>query len=150
MRRLLITTSLVGLISLSLFRAQSFAQYRFDNWTTDEGLPQNSVSAILQTRDGYLWLTTAAGASPYGLLHMAGNVQEWTLSLWGEGPKTSFPYSYDATDGREDLSANENIGRVVRGGSWKHQLQGIRCAYRNGNPPNIPGAYVGFRVAKVA
>jgi len=38
------------------------------------------------------------GASPYGLLHMAGNVQEWTLSLWGEGPKTSFPYSYDATD----------------------------------------------------
>lgn len=61
MRRLLITTSLVGLISLSLFRVQSFAQYRFDNWTTDEGLPQNSVSAILQTRDGYLWLTTAAG-----------------------------------------------------------------------------------------
>ena len=61
MRRLLITTSLVGLISLSLFPAKSFAQYRFDNWTTDEGLPQNSVSAILQTRDGYLWLTTAAG-----------------------------------------------------------------------------------------
>jgi formylglycine-generating enzyme required for sulfatase activity len=90
------------------------------------------------------------GASPYGLLHMAGNVQEWTLSLWGDNPKTSFPYPYDPTDGREDLSANENIGRVVRGGSWKHQKQGVRCAYRNGNPPNIPGAYIGFRVAKVA
>jgi formylglycine-generating enzyme required for sulfatase activity len=90
------------------------------------------------------------GASPYGLLHMAGNVQEWTLTLWGEGPKTSFPYPYDSTDGREDLAANENISRVVRGGSWRHQRQGIRCAYRNGNPPNIPGAYIGFRVAKVA
>jgi ligand-binding sensor domain-containing protein/signal transduction histidine kinase len=51
----------VGLISLVLLPTQAIAQYRFDNWTADEGLPQNSVSAILQTRDGYLWLTTAAG-----------------------------------------------------------------------------------------
>ena len=61
MRRVLITISLAGLISLCLFPSQIAAQYRFDNWTTDEGLPQNSVSAIRQTRDGYLWLTTAAG-----------------------------------------------------------------------------------------
>lgn len=27
----------------------------------DDGLPQNSVLAILQTRDGYLWLTTSDG-----------------------------------------------------------------------------------------
>src|SRR5262249_9556951 len=37
------------------------AQYRFDSWTTDNGLPQNSVRAILQTRDGYLWLATSDG-----------------------------------------------------------------------------------------
>lgn len=37
------------------------AQYHFDSWTADTGLPQNSISAILQTRDGYLWLTTADG-----------------------------------------------------------------------------------------
>ncbi|HJZ81514.1 MAG TPA: two-component regulator propeller domain-containing protein [Pyrinomonadaceae bacterium] len=61
MRRSLKTASFAGLISLGLFPAHSIAQYRFDNWTTDEGLPQNTVSAILQTRDGYLWLTTAAG-----------------------------------------------------------------------------------------
>ena len=35
--------------------------YRFDVWTTDNGLPQNSVLAILQTRDGYLWLATSDG-----------------------------------------------------------------------------------------
>jgi ligand-binding sensor domain-containing protein len=28
---------------------------------TDEGLPQNSLSSIIQTRDGYLWLTTFDG-----------------------------------------------------------------------------------------
>jgi signal transduction histidine kinase/ligand-binding sensor domain-containing protein len=37
------------------------AQYRFDNWTTEHGLPQNSVLAIAQTRDGYLWLATYNG-----------------------------------------------------------------------------------------
>ena len=37
------------------------AQYRFDNWTTENGLPQNSVLAITQTRDGYLWLATYNG-----------------------------------------------------------------------------------------
>ena len=30
------------------------AQYRFDHWTADNGLPQNSVRDIVQTRDGYL------------------------------------------------------------------------------------------------
>src|SRR5205085_6419694 len=37
------------------------AQYRFDHWTTENGLPQNSVLAITQTSDGYLWLTTFNG-----------------------------------------------------------------------------------------
>ena len=41
--------------------APAAAQYRFDHWTTDNGLPQNSVRDILQTRDGYLWLTTFDG-----------------------------------------------------------------------------------------
>jgi signal transduction histidine kinase/ligand-binding sensor domain-containing protein len=36
-------------------------QYRFDAWATDDGLPQNSVFSILQTRDGYLWFTTGDG-----------------------------------------------------------------------------------------
>ena len=42
-----------------------FAQYRFDSWTTNNGLPQNSVNTILQTRDGYLWLTTFDGLVRY-------------------------------------------------------------------------------------
>ncbi len=37
------------------------AQYRFDRWTTDNGLPHNSIRALRQTRDGYLWLTTGDG-----------------------------------------------------------------------------------------
>jgi ligand-binding sensor domain-containing protein len=35
-----------------MFATPGFAQYRFDSWTADNGLPQNSVYSILQTSDG--------------------------------------------------------------------------------------------------
>ncbi len=38
-----------------------FGQYRFDTWTTDNGLPQNGLRSITQTPDGYLWFTTFDG-----------------------------------------------------------------------------------------
>ncbi|MCY7347697.1 MAG: hypothetical protein LH614_15950, partial [Pyrinomonadaceae bacterium] len=50
---------LIGLIFLC--EVGTFAQYRFDSWTTDNGLPQNSVYSIAQTSDGYLWMTTLDG-----------------------------------------------------------------------------------------
>ena len=49
-------------ISFSLFfRVSVAAQYRFDTWTTDEGLPQNSVTGIVQSDDGYIWGATNGG-----------------------------------------------------------------------------------------
>lgn len=52
------------IIQFYLFFAESlqtFGQYRFDTWTTDNGLPQNGVRSITQTPDGYLWFTTFDG-----------------------------------------------------------------------------------------
>ncbi|MGH9844612.1 MAG: sensor histidine kinase [Blastocatellia bacterium] len=43
----------------------AFAQYRFDHWTTDNGLPQNSVRDLVQTRDGYVWITTLGGLARF-------------------------------------------------------------------------------------
>ena len=37
------------------------APFAIDVWETDDGLPQNSVIALTQTRDGYLWLGTLNG-----------------------------------------------------------------------------------------
>ena len=45
---------LFGCLTVGLAPSVVRAQYRFDNWTTEHGLPQNSVLAITQTRDGYL------------------------------------------------------------------------------------------------
>jgi len=78
------------------------------------------------------------GASPYGLLDMAGNVWEWTQSLY-----RSYPYA--ATDGREAGAVPG--GRVVRGGSYNHDLRQIRCAARTGMATGVRDVYIGFRVA---
>jgi ligand-binding sensor domain-containing protein len=40
-------------------------QYGRDVWDGDSGLPQNSVDAILQTHDGYLWLGTQEGLARF-------------------------------------------------------------------------------------
>lgn len=52
-----------GLSACAIVTAQSryVPEYQFDHWTTDDGLPQNGVNAILQTQDGYLWLATFDG-----------------------------------------------------------------------------------------
>jgi len=36
-------------------------RYAIRGWQTEDGLPENSVNAIVQNRDGYLWLGTYAG-----------------------------------------------------------------------------------------
>jgi ligand-binding sensor domain-containing protein len=51
----------VWLSLLAALASNATAQHRFDSWTTENGLPQNSVNDILQTRDGYLWLATLGG-----------------------------------------------------------------------------------------
>jgi ligand-binding sensor domain-containing protein/signal transduction histidine kinase len=37
------------------------AQYGYQSWQTDTGLPQNTVHAIVQGRQGYLWIGTEGG-----------------------------------------------------------------------------------------
>jgi ligand-binding sensor domain-containing protein/signal transduction histidine kinase len=39
--------------------------YQIDVWQTERGLPQNSVTAIAQTADGYLWLGTQDGLARF-------------------------------------------------------------------------------------
>lgn len=52
-------------ICLFLLSQTTYAQYRFDTFTTDNGLPQNGVRGIAQTPDGYLWFTTFDGLVRY-------------------------------------------------------------------------------------
>ncbi len=78
-----------------------------------------------------------AGATPTGIHDLAGNVWEWTLSLYR-------PYPYRGDDGRNDPEAEGP--RVVRGGSWYDNQRHARCAVRYGGDPVAFDDYVGFRV----
>jgi len=55
-RRAVACLGLLLLISISISTAR--AQYRFDHWTAETGLPQNIITAIHQTPEGYLWVAT--------------------------------------------------------------------------------------------
>jgi len=79
-----------------------------------------------------------AGASPYGLLDMAGNVWEWTNSQY-------LPYPYRSNDGRENVEGDAS--RVVRSGSWNDVRSSMRCAAYGLNCGVYGGSYYyGFRV----
>src|SRR5262245_4841033 len=43
----------------------SFPHYNVRVWQIDDGLPQNTVWAITQTKDGYLWVGTQQGLARF-------------------------------------------------------------------------------------
>lgn len=55
----------VFFISLNLTTKISGQEYGFDIWTTANGLPQNTVTGVVQTPDGYLWISTFDGLARF-------------------------------------------------------------------------------------
>lgn len=86
------------------------------------------------------------GASPCGALDMAGNVREWTSTRWGgyDWDRPTYRYPYNAADGREALDVEDS--RVLRGGGFFYDEDGVRCAFRGWNFPISRDYLVGFRV----
>src|SRR5437016_3786198 len=62
--KIFLVTFLILLAALpahALDPAKRITQYTLDVWQTRQGLPQNSVQSIIQTRDGYVWFGTQEG-----------------------------------------------------------------------------------------
>jgi signal transduction histidine kinase/ligand-binding sensor domain-containing protein len=57
------------LLFVSLISMPASAQYRFDAWTADNGLPQNIIRGMHQTPDGYLWIATLDGVARFDGVH---------------------------------------------------------------------------------
>ncbi len=84
----------------------------------------------------------AGGASPQGVMNMAGNVHEWVSSLYRR-------YPYVPDDGREDPDAAGE--RVTRGGAADTGPETLRATWRGADVSRSPRAghhNIGFRCAR--
>ena len=79
------------------------------------------------------------GATPEGVLDLAGNAHQWTSSI-------ALPYPYRADDGRED--PDKPADRVTRGGAADTGPDTLRAAWRGAAVSRNPKAghhNIGFR-----
>lgn len=104
-------------------------------WQSEQGLPQNTVQAIAQTRDGYLWLGTFIAYDDNGnelsdgVNTLVWNARNQLASISGPGLAASF--QYDAF-GRRTL-------RTVNGQTKKYLHDGVNVVQEQ----NASGAAIG-------
>ena len=103
------------------------------------------------TKDGNL-ITSKVGiysSNTNGLYDMAGNVAEWTSTIYTEAGVDAMN---DVNPQLKYNAAREDPYRLkkksVRGGSWKDPESYIRSAWRSSEFQNQPRSYIGFRCVR--
>ena len=100
------------------------------------------------TADGGLKAIKVRQYNPnnYGLYDMAGNVAEWTSTVYDE---TSGSYSHDMNSDNSYVSENSDANvlkrKVTRGGSWKDISYFIQNSTRTYEYDDVSTSYIGFR-----
>jgi ligand-binding sensor domain-containing protein/signal transduction histidine kinase len=136
--------------------------YFLRSWKTDNGLPDNTVTSIVQTRDGYLWLATYAGLARFDGVRFTiyssantpalqsdrltslfedkqGNLwighERGDLTRYHEGKFESF--NFHETGVRRKISA---IGADEAGDIWMLNEEGTLIRVRDGASCSLPNA----------
>lgn len=100
------------------------------------------------------------GASPYGVMDMAGNVSQWTADDFLPYPGTDAPQDlFKAKAGVVSSAADRSLRvldlittdaryKSMRGGSWKSDPFSTASYHRNYSLPNYASDFYGFRCAQ--
>ena len=80
-------------------------------------------------------------SNPWGLYDMLGNVFEWCRD-----GKRSY---HDATVSDPLGPTEDDVVRVIRGGSWNYLARLVRAAFRSAYDPGYRSSYLGFRCVGV-
>jgi len=95
----------------------------------------NSIEGRVQKTSPVGAYTAAGNLGPFETEDQAGNVWNWTNSLF-------LPYPYDAE--KSEIEAEGE--RTLRGGSWDYIEWILRCAYRDWFVPDLFIHDIGFRI----
>lgn len=103
------------------------------------------------TQDGNIITSRVGiyGANSNGLFDMAGNVAEWTNTVYTESGVAAMSdlnpeLTYNAA--KEDPYVLKR--KSVRGGSWKDPISFVRSAWRQWEYQNQPHSFIGFRCVR--
>jgi formylglycine-generating enzyme required for sulfatase activity len=101
--------------------------------------------------DGFVGLAPVGsfpdGATPLGILDMAGNAAEWVADVFPMDPQTMRPLGYeDKPEVNPKPKVSSGGWHVIRGGAYDDAPLRLRAAARDFTPQSRP-ANVGFRCA---
>jgi formylglycine-generating enzyme required for sulfatase activity len=85
------------------------------------------------------WAVGSGTPNPWGLYDMSGNVYEWRWDWRGD---------YGGGARTDPAGAGSGSDRVMRGGSWRHDAQLLRSAYRDYGAPSLRDSGLGFRLVR--
>lgn len=96
-----------GLKAWALDSSKNLRQYVLRTWTSEQGLPQNSIRAMLQTHDGLLWIGTRGGLARF-------DGTKFTLYSTGDPKSVSGESITDLAEDRDGslwISSNGGLSR---------------------------------------
>jgi sulfatase modifying factor 1 len=112
-------------------KGQGYANYKaHDSWDK-------------RGEDGYRFTAPVGiysdGASPYGVLDMAGNAWEWCNDIYDSG-------YYKVSPSKNPVGPSHGDTHVLRGGSWGFDVFYLRCSERRGDLSSECSSNSGFRL----
>jgi signal transduction histidine kinase/ligand-binding sensor domain-containing protein/DNA-binding response OmpR family regulator len=122
---------LLAVFAEALEPGRPITEYAHRAWLRQDGLPQNTISCILQSRDGYLWLGTNEG-----LVRFDG--AQFTVFDSGNTPALK-------------MSPIRSLYEDQEGGLWIGSSEGTAAHYKDGvfTPILWPGISPGLRTVNV-
>jgi len=107
------------------YAARGSADYRRFPWGDQS--PSSQANFNYSVRDTAKVGSYPAGASPFGILDMAGNVWEWVADYYDPNYYGGSP-SQNPTG--PSVAVGQGLRRVLRGGSWVENFKDLRVSNR--------------------